>query len=215
MDSGFLLIDNFGRFAVFVGLAISVPLFAWAGYLYMSSMGDPNRSAQARSAVISVSIGVIIVGCAFILPMVIGRFVVAPSGGIQNDAEEGFNCDGILRGQLVAQREASNAVRINYLIGQIQSRHDACHAGFWNPEAKLDASGSVPAQCEDVISGVEVPSGLLRGGTTSSRSGRDARNNIIVIWTPDPLGGFPRVPADGSWCWLYVSYLDSWVSGYP
>ena len=214
MDSGFILIDNFSRFAIFVGLAISVPLFAWAGYLYMSSMGDPNRSAQARSAVISVSIGVIIVGCSFILPVVISQFVVGPSGGIHLDDDPGLNCDGILREQLVVQREASNAVRMTYLISQIQSRHDDCNEVFWSPVIRM--SGGFPSDCDGtVIGGVEVPKGLLRGGDISYRSSRDARNNIMVVWTTSPAVGHTGLPSDGALCWMYVSYLDSWVSVYP
>ena len=48
MDPGFLLIENFARFAAVVGLILAAPLFVWGGYLWMTSMGDPNRSAAAR-----------------------------------------------------------------------------------------------------------------------------------------------------------------------
>ena len=44
MDPGFLLIDNFARLVAILGILISTPLFAWAGYLWMTSMGDPNRA---------------------------------------------------------------------------------------------------------------------------------------------------------------------------
>ena len=107
MDPGFLLIENFARFAAVVGLILAAPLFVWGGYLWMTAMGDPNRSAAARNAVISVGIGMIVIGCAFILPRVIGEFVVAPSGGVVFEREPGINCDGMFRQQLIINRTAS------------------------------------------------------------------------------------------------------------
>ena len=84
-----MLIDNFARLAAVVGVMLAVPLFAFAGYLWMTSMGDPNRAAAARNAVISVGVGVVIIGCAFIIPAVIGESVVAPVGGIVYEQDSG------------------------------------------------------------------------------------------------------------------------------
>ena len=222
MDSGFLLIENFARLAILVGLAVSVPLFAWGGYLYMSSMGDPNRSAQARNAVISVGIGVIIIGCSFILPLVISQFVVAPSGGIHREVEGSVNCDGVLREQLVVHREVSNGFRMNYLISQIQSRHDDCNGAFWDPEVYTGVTSHIiPIACFDdghgmsTVAGVVVPTGLQRGGSIVNRSGRDAHNNIILHWVSSHYtAGETMLPSDGATCWMYVSALATWVSGY-
>ena len=217
MDPGFLLIDNFARLVAIVGIIISTPLFAWAGYLWMTSMGDPNRAAAARNAVINVCIGVVIIGCAFIIPSVIGESVVAPSGGIVYERDSGINCDGILREHLVANRQASDAARINFIIQRIQARFEDCTDLFWTPLAR-DDSGLI-ASCfdgstGDSISGVAVPRGLKRGGSTVSRSGRDARNNVIVHWTVSPGEGLTGLPSDGSVCWMYVSATGSWVEGY-
>ena len=209
MDPGFLLVENFGRFAAIVGLAVAVPLFAWGGYLWMTSMGDPNRSAAARNAVISVGIGIVIIGCSFILPRVIGEFVVAPAGGVVFEHETGVNCDGILRDQLTVNRAASTPSRMNFVVASIQSRYQDCHAALWSPEVRETSHSSV-LDCYDTgnqsVSGVSIPNGLDRG--TYSPSRRDARNNIMVHFTAD------GPPSDGSICWMYISSLDAWVEGY-
>ena len=216
MDPGFLLIDNFARLAAVVGVMLAVPLFAWAGYLWMTSMGDPNRAAAARNAVISVGVGVVIIGCAFIIPAVIGESVVAPAGGIVYEQDSGINCDGILREHLVANRQASDAARMNFIIQWIQARFEDCSDLFWTPLVRddRDIAGCFDSTAEDFISGVAVPRGLKRGGSALSRSGRDARNNVIVHWTFSPDEGLTGLPSDGSICWMYVSATDSWVEGY-
>ena len=217
MDPGFLLIDNFAHLVAILGIMISTPLFAWAGYLWMTSMGDPNRAAAARNAFISVCIGLVIIGCAFIIPSVIGESVLAPSGGIVYERDSGINCDGILREHLVSNRQASDSARINFIIQQIQARFEDCTDLFWTPVARTDSS--VIASCfdgstRDSISGVAVPRGLKRGGSAVSRSGRDARNNVIVHWTVSPAQGLTGLPSDDSVCWMYVDATGSWVEGY-
>ena len=139
MDPGFLLINNFARLVAILGILISTPLFAWAGYLWMTSMGDPNRAAAARNAFISVGIGLVIIGCAFIIPAVIGESVVAPAGGLVYEQDSGVNCDGILREQLVANRQISDADRINFIILRIQEKFEDCNDLFWTPLARSDS----------------------------------------------------------------------------
>ena len=224
MDPGFLLIENFARLAAIVGVMLAVPLFAWGGYLFMTSMGDPNRSASARNAIISVLIGVVIIGCAFIVPAVVGESVVAPSGGIVYEQDRGINCDGILRQQLVANEQASNGERINFVIRQIQGRFEDCDDVFWTPLAHVDGTGvdvdAARTACFDTnahthIAGVEAPAGLRRhAGDGAILSGRDARNNIIVHWHLSPADGVSGLPSDSSICWMYVSSIDTWVEGY-
>ena len=217
MDPGFLLIDNFARLVAILGILISTPLFAWAGYLWMTSMGDPNRAAAARNAFISVGIGLVIIGCAFIIPAVIGESVVAPAGGIVYEQDSGVNCDGILREQLVANHQVSNAARINFIIQRIQSRFEDCTDLFWTPRAREEGTidGCFDGNDENFISGVAVPRGLKRGGTALSRSGRDARNNIFVQWTIHVPGESSwGLPSDNAICWMYVSATGSWVEGY-
>ena len=216
MDPGFLLINNFARLVAILGILISTPLFAWAGYLWMTSMGDPNRAAAARNAFISVGVGLVIIGCAFIIPAVIGESVVAPAGGLVYEQDSGVNCDGILREQLVANRQASDAVRINFIIQRIQERFEDCTDFVWAPVARVDASPGT-GSCfddylrKDFISGVPVPRGLKPGGrSVENLSGRDARNNVIVYWSV-LVGG---LPSDNAICWMYVSATGSWVEGY-
>ena len=216
MDPGFLLIENFARFAAAVGLILAAPLFVWGGYLWMTAMGDPNRSAAARNAVISVGIGMIIIGCSFIIPRVVGDFVVGPSGGIVFEREPGVNCDGMFRQQLIINRTASTPSRMDFLAQRVQSQFEDCNAAFWDPKVRLDRAhgGQRATNCYDTadgveldfIAGVEIPKGLDRGAYRPSR--RDARNNIMVHF--ESTGP----PADDSICWMYVSSLESWVEGY-
>ena len=215
MDPGFLLIENFARFAAVVGLILAAPLFVWGGYLWMTAMGDPNRSAAARNAVISVGIGMIVIGCAFILPRVISEFVVAPSGGLVFEREPGVNCDGMFRQQLIINRTASTPSRMDFLAQRVRSQFDDCNEAFWDPKVRLSSHDTVWA-CYDrhsdgrelyFIAGVKIPKGLDRG-LDYKPSRRDSRNNIMVHF----LSTGP--PADGSICWMYVSDLESWVEGY-
>ena len=222
MDPGFLLIENLARLVAIVGILIATPLFAWAGYLWMTSMGDPNRAAAARNAVVSVCVGLVIIGCAFIIPSAIGESVVAPAGGLVYEEDSGVNCDGILREQLVANRQASDADRINFIIQRIQARFEDCTDLFWTPLARFEGSPGTPGCFDDSvdkdsISGVAVPRGLQRGGgMVENRSGRDARNNVIVHWDPSfgVHGLLSGLPSDNALCWMYVSATGSWVEGY-
>ena len=209
MDPGLVLVENFGRMAAVFGLAAAVPLFAWGGYLWMTSMGDPNRSAAARNAVISVCVGAVIVGCCFILPRVVSEFVVAPSGGVVYESEMGVNCDALFREQLVVNRAVSIPSRMNFLVRRIQSQFEDCDAALWSPVVD-DAAPRYLFLCDDSgggsISGVPIPKGLERGSYRVSR--RDAHNNIMVRF----MRSAP--PADGAGCWMYVSSLNTWVEGY-
>ena len=216
MDPGFLLIENFARFAAVVGLILAAPLFVWGGYLWMTAMGDPNRSAAARNAVISVGIGMIVIGCAFIIPRVVGDFVVGPSGGVVFEREPGINCDGMFRQQLIINRTASTPRRMQFLAQRVGSQFDDCNEALWDPKVRGDGDDDgyhlshLALDCYGAdahfIAGVKIPKGLDRGPYRPSR--RDARNNIMVHFEPT------RPPADGSICWMYISDLESWVEGY-
>ena len=219
MDPSLVLVENFGWLVAVLGLIIAAPLFAWSGYLYMSSMGDPNRSVSARNSIIAVCVGVIVIGCSFIAPRVISEFVVEPAGGVVFEDRTGINCDGMLRDQLVINREASDANRVNFVVQRIQSRFEDCDDVLWSPVA-VDSAGS--GICfDDVdrnsIAGVALPRGLLRRGAFSSSlllSGRDARNNVIVHWRVPAAGVASGLPSDSAVCWLYVSSIETWVEGY-
>ena len=103
------------------GLALAAPLFAWGGYLWMTSMGDPNRSAAARN-------------CRYQRGHwhYHHRFLFHPSPGGQRvrrrsrpvgivfEREPGINCDGMLRQQLIINGTASTPSRMNFLVERIQ-----------------------------------------------------------------------------------------------
>ena len=222
MDPGLVLVENFGWLVAVLGLIIAAPLFAWSGYLYMSSMGDPNRSASARNSIIGVCAGIIVIGCAFILPRAISEFVVEPAGGVVFEDRAGINCDGMLRDQLVINREASDAARINIVIQRIQSRFEDCDEVLWAPFALDSRNSAGTGICFDSgagnkVAGVDVPRGLLRRDasiTSWLASGRDARNNIIVHWRVPSAGVASGLPSDSAVCWLYVSSIETWVEGY-
>ena len=221
MDPTFILVENFGRFAAIVGLLLATPAFAYAGWLWISSMGDPTRSAVARNSVISVCVGILVIGVAFLLPPIIMDTVVSPVGGIEYEMDAGLNCDQVLRNHLVLNREASNANRINFIIQQIQSRFEDCGEENWSPVARVSGSPigdtCFGSSSRDSIAGVQVPTGLSERSKYElvNASGRDARNNVIVHWTTHVGSGKPPgLPSDSALCWMYVSALDTWVEGY-
>ncbi len=227
MDPGLLLVENLGRFAAVVGVILATPFFAYAGWLWLSSMGDPNRSASARNSVIGVCVGVVIMGLAFLVPAAVSDYVVAPAGGIEYESEQGVNCDQMLRDRLVANREISDAHRVNYVVQHIQATFEGCAREMWNPVARTTGAGI--GTCFDTsaykkVSGVEVPEALqdrqvanVSAFSPAYTSGRDDRNNVIVHWVPTNVGaaGDVGLPSDGSVCWLYVANLTTWVEGYP
>ena len=125
-------------------------------------------------------------------------------------APKAYNCDDVLRNQLVFQRNASTAGAMNAIIAIIQNqRGDQCSLDLWNPTV-IDTTttpqyGGCPAQ--RVIGTQDVPSGLHEGTSNLSvqlKSGRDRDNNIIVHWHHE------KRPADNARCWLYVAGLRTW-----
>ena len=129
-------------------------------------------------------------------------------------APAAYNCDDVLRNQLVFQRNAHSAAALNAVIANIQKqRIDQCSLDVWNPTV-IDTTttpqyGGCPAQ--RVIGTQDVPSGLHEGPSDLSvqpKSGRDRDNNIIVHWHHE------KRPADNSRCWLYVARVNIWSAEY-
>ena len=221
MDPGFLLIENFGRFVAVAGMLMSAPLFAWAGWQYMSSMGDPNKSASARNSVICVCVGIIIIGGSFIIPGIISDAIVEPVGGVTFDVDGSINCDQILRDHLVVNKEASNGARINFVIRRIQAQFGGCGPHNWSPEVKTNDARLVRGALIPPTPGTPSPVFLfppasIGGGTPSVNStGRDEWGNIIIHWGPYPSDDPPfGHPSDSSYCWLYIASVGDWVEGY-
>ena len=201
-----------------IGAALSVVYVVYSGYLFMSSQGDPQRMAQARTSIIGVAIGLVLIGGAFIIPTTISRFVIEPAGGVRVEPRAGADCDGLLKDQLVVQRTASNAERMQFLISQIQGRRDECSMDLWSPVVKQ--GDGRPAGCPDgdnEIGGIPVPDGLTSSASvTVSKSSRDSDNNIIVYWSHpgDTDEAVHGLPSDGSVCWLHVAAFGAWTENY-
>ena len=204
-----------------IGAALSVVYVVYSGYLFMSSQGDPQRMAQARTSIIGVAIGLVLIGGAFIIPTTISRYVIEPAGGVRVEPRAGADCDGVLKDQLVVQRTASTPERMQFLISQIQGRRDECSMDLWDPVVRQRAGRPFgchfPTSAGDPeVGGVSVPEGLKHGASVVNKSFRDADNNIIVYWVhpDDSVAPKTGLPSDGSVCWLHVAAFGAWTENY-
>ena len=215
--------------AIGVGV-VSTIIVAYAGLMYATAAGDPQKTGIAKNAFIGAFIGLIIAGVAFIGPRIVTDMVIKPVGGIAVDTEVGLNCDGIFRNQLVFQRGASTEARMNVVVAQIQSQNSDCSSDVWAPvvldldTAATDAddkgncygtAGTVALlSTSPKVGPQDLPSGLVVGtGTTAKtrdKSGRDSENNVIVYFN---LAAASR-PSDGASCWLYYARLKSWHANF-
>ena len=226
------LMENVARLLAVVGGGISAIAFCYAGILWMTASGDPQKMGQARTAIFGAIGGLVIVGVAFMAPRIISEFVIEPAGGQVIGGDGGVSCDGILQAQLLVQRGASTATRMNQVISQIQAQRDECPEDVWDPEvddanAFLATTGclkvaATPATSTDSaengaaakIGDTSVPRSLKVGntdiGTVRATSGRDSSNNILVYWSADAT----KRPTDSSKCWLYSSRIRTWDENY-
>ena len=220
------IFNNVGMLVAALAGGISLVMFGFAGIQYMTAQGDPQGMSKAKMSVIGAVVGLAIAGLAFVMPGIISRLIVEPAGG-QNVAGDsvGDNCDQLLRNQLVFQRGASTAGRMQEVIRQIQAQRDNCVSELWDPVAtQYQPPVPIPADCWSTwpryasplsakIGDTTIPRGLYEGfdiGTSGVRdsSGRDSDNNIIVFWAD------ANPPADNAACWIYVSRLNSWDESY-
>ena len=225
MENILSVANGIALFAGALGAAISVIYVVYSGYLFMSAEGDPQKMARARTSLIGVVIGVVLIGGAFIIPGTISRYVIEPAGGVRIDPRARVDCDGALKDQLVFQRNVSSPDKMQFLIAQIQGRRSECVADMWNPVVKKNEGqshgclvGKVEVNVDGVmvsvdgVGGVPVPKDL-RGNVKSSR---DSDNNIIVYWAhPDSTSeSFTGLPSDGAVCWLHVAAFSAWTEDY-
>lgn len=223
------LISNISIFlAAGIG-GVSVIVFLYAGFLFMTAAGDPQNTAKARMAIFGAFIGLVVAGAAFVLPRIISQAIIEPAGGVAIVTEGQVSCDELLEEQLVAQRGANNGNRMNEIIRLIQQRQE-CSPEIWNPLV-LASPAFVAAATQDnagnngcwkgtaakagnaaLIGSALVPIGLKEGnavgGKALPRSHRDPGNNILVYFDG------AQKPGDDSRCWLYTSRLRSWSRGY-
>ena len=130
------VMTSIGTLMAVVAGGLSVISLCYAGILWMTASGDPQKMGQARMALMGAIGGLVIVGIAFIVPRVISQVILEPVGGVALTSDTGFDCDTVLRQQLVFQRAASNQSRINQVISRIQAQNsDTCSADVWNPRA--------------------------------------------------------------------------------
>ena len=156
--------------AILVGVVATI-MVAYAGLMYATAAGDPQKTGIAKNAFI----GSIIAGVAFIGPRIVTDMVIKSVGGIAVETEVGLNCDGILRNQLVFQRGASTESRMNTVIARIQSQHTECASDVWAPEVVdiVTTTGSEVGRCFGdtpvqgnsgmEIGSSEIPDGFLVG----------------------------------------------------
>ena len=202
-----------------LGAALSVVYIVYSGYLFMSAQGDPQRMAQARTSLIGVAVGVVIIGGAFIIPTTISRYVIEPAGGVRIEPRAGVDCDGLLKSQLVVQRTADRPDKMQFLISQIQGRREECSKDLWAPVVRH--RDGYPVGChfpggDHKVGEIPVPKGLKASGSVVNKSSRDSDNNIIVYWVHPDDTAAPKtgLPSDGSVCWLHVAAFGAWTENY-
>ena len=148
----------------------------------------------------------------------------------QPDRTTIYSCDEILRSQLLVQRGASTATRMNQVIDQIQTQRGECPKDVWDPLViDLDTNADSPAgKCFSVTAGTlpaaaatmpmigsqVIPTSLGKVASSTKywvqkESGRDSDNNILVYFS-DSLS---NRPSDGASCWLYYARLRTWHHG--
>ena len=230
MEELMTLFNRVGIFVAIIGGGISLVMFAFAGISYMTASGDPQAMGRAKMALIGAIGGSVVVGLAFIVPGVISRVIIEPSGGQAIEVEVGDDCDQLLRNQFVLTRGASTQGRLQDVIRTIQNQRDACAPELWAPVVK-DANhgeGTAGTNCfgatttpnsadsgpRATVGNTLVPAGLRAGnvisGVVRETSGRDSDNNIIVFWD-ETVGSRPT---DNALCWLFVRRLNSWSENY-
>ena len=221
------IFGNVGILVAALAGGISLVMFGFAGIQYMTAQGDPQGMSRAKMSVIGAVVGLAIAGLAFVMPGIISRLIIEPAGGERITSDATTDCDQLLRNQLVFQRGASTAGRMNEVIRQIQAQRDDCVSELWNPSAADNASdavecwggtmptygtGSPVVYLQSKVGDLTIPrtlyDGFDDGDEVRETSGRDSDNNIIVYWaTANP-------PADNARCWMYVSRLNNWDENY-
>ena len=223
MEGILQIITGVARVLALMGGLLAAVFVAWSGIQWITSSGDPQKIAQARTSLIGALAGLVVVGIAFLIPEVVSELVIEPAGGVAVRGEHGFDCDGLLRRQLVIQRGASNPWKMQGVVSHIQSTREECSVALWNPtvnkEPHVPAAGGRD-RCYDGLGSthvgdVEIPAGLVLGTSPRLHSFRDSANNILVYWTADVSDreGGRQLPSDGGVCWMYLDTVNSWVSG--
>ena len=139
MQELIMVMNSVATLLAVVAGGLSVVAVCYAGILWMTASGDPQKMGQARMALMGAIGGLVIVGIAFLVPQVISEAVLEPLGITPLVQEVSIDCDSVLRNQLVFQRAASNASRIQQVVSRIQaSNSDYCSSDQWDPMVNDD-----------------------------------------------------------------------------
>ena len=229
--------------ATLIAIGVSVVsgiIVAFAGFQYATASGDPQKVQLAKGSFIGAFIGLIIASLAFIGPRIVTDMVIKPVGGVAMETQVGQNCDKILRNQLIFQRGASTAERMQVVIAQIQAQQQECSSDVWDPEA-VDMTGTVTAASGKVTAGASGSSTKGQCYLTAGGYGGIllAADNPIIgdqklpesIMRVSGAGKHPRTtsgrdsenniivywaddvakrPSDAASCWFYYSRLRAW-----
>ena len=139
------IFTNGGRLLAAVAGGLSILTLCYAGIMWMTATGDPNKMGQAKTAVLGTIGGLVIAGIAFIVPGIISRTIIEPAGGTSLNVDVGFDCDATLRQQLVFQRGASTAGNMNEIVAQLQATRQECPTDVWSPLAADGVGDDVDA----------------------------------------------------------------------
>ena len=196
------IFGNVGILVAALAGGISLVMFGFAGIQYMTAQGDPQGMSRAKMSVIGAVVGLAIAGLAFVMPGIISRLIIEPAGGETDRGGRDHRLrPASLKNQLVFQRGASTATRMNEVIRQIQAQRDDCVSELWNPQAN-DGTSALSTGCYsqtalptyeqggvplvEKIGDLTIPrtlySGFNPGSEVRGTSGRDSDNNIIVYW---------------------------------
>ena len=168
--------------AVLVGVVVTI-VVAYAGFMYATAAGDPQKTGIAKNAFVGAFIGLIIASVAFIGPRIITDMVIKPVGGVAIESEIGLNCDGILRNQLVFQRGASTEDRMNVVIAQIQSQNEDCASDVWNPTViDLAVTGTTGDDAGHCYSAAGAPVTFDSTSVDAPKIGTQELPDGLVVW---------------------------------
>ena len=207
MESLLHVLSLVARALVIFSGGMAAIFFAYAGFQWITSGGDPQKVAQARNSVIGAVVGLVLLGVALIIPEVISEAIIEPAGGIPVGSGHTPSCDAQLEVQLVLHPTASNPTNMDRVIDAIQATDSDCSVDLWAPAVEDTAVSSGDTHCGTSggsLGGFEVPKTLLHSGTEVSRiSKRDGQGNIIVL--------FDALPSNNHACWMYVAGYKRWT----
>ena len=94
------LAENIISIAIYLAILVAVAMFAFAGWLYLTSAGDTGKMKQAHTIFTNVAIGFIFVlGAWLLVTLILGALVCDPAKNLPPPAPQ---CTGTLRNLLVS-----------------------------------------------------------------------------------------------------------------